>query len=66
MDVLSLHQFTFLIQEMELNAPFEAIIDMAISFTNKYLALFTESGVVWIGSADLKVRLGSSFTPDCF
>ena len=33
----------------------DAFIDMAVSFNNKYIALFTESGMVWIGSADLTV-----------
>lgn len=45
----------FFLQDIELSVPSEAIMDMAISFNNKYLALFTESGIVWIGSADLKV-----------
>ncbi|XP_052805418.1 vacuolar protein sorting-associated protein 16 homolog [Mya arenaria] len=43
-------------QEIEISTPLEAIIDMAISFNNKYIALFTESGLVWIGSADLKKK----------
>ncbi|XP_053409060.1 vacuolar protein sorting-associated protein 16 homolog [Mercenaria mercenaria] len=43
-------------QTIDVSVPAEAIMDMAISFNNKYLALFTESGIVWIGSADLKKK----------
>ncbi|XP_060587181.1 vacuolar protein sorting-associated protein 16 homolog, partial [Ruditapes philippinarum] len=43
-------------QSIDVSVPAEAIMDMAISFNNKYLALFTESGIVWIGSADLKKK----------
>ena len=42
-------------QSVELSQPVDAFIDMAVSFNNKYIALFTESGMVWIGSADLTV-----------
>ena len=44
-------------QSVELSQPVDAFIDMAVSFNNKYIALFTESGMVWIGSADLTVSL---------
>ena len=27
---------------------------MAVSFNNKYLALFTDTGLLWIGSSDLQ------------
>ena len=34
---------------------FEAIIDMTVSLNNKCLALFTDTGYLWIGSSDLQV-----------
>ena len=33
-----------------------SIVSMAVSFSYKYLALFTDSGHVWMGSSNLKVR----------
>ena len=32
----------------------ESYIEMSVSFNNKYLALFTSSGILWIGSSDLQ------------
>ena len=32
-----------------------SIVNMAVSFSYKYLALFTDSGHLWMGSANLKV-----------
>ena len=32
----------------------ESYIEIAISFNHKYLALFTSSGILWIGSSDLQ------------
>lgn len=43
-------------QTVEVGQQVEAFIDMAVSFNNKYIALFTDSGMVWIGSADLKKK----------
>ena len=40
-----------------LGSSYSKFIDIAVSFNNKYIALFTESGMVWIGSADLTVSL---------
>ncbi|KAG9349381.1 hypothetical protein JZ751_027824, partial [Albula glossodonta] len=34
-----------------------SIVHMAVSFSYKYLALFTDSGHVWMGSANLKDKL---------
>ena len=34
----------------------DVIIDMAVSLNNKCLALFTDSGILWIGSSDLQVK----------
>lgn len=31
-----------------------AFIAMAVSFNNKYLAMLTDSGLLWIGSSDLQ------------
>ena len=33
-----------------------SIIEMAISYNYEYLAMFTDTGLLWIGSADLQVR----------
>ncbi|KAK6182738.1 hypothetical protein SNE40_010352 [Patella caerulea] len=38
----------------ELASPVTAFIEMAVSFNNKLLAMFTDKGVIWIGSSDLK------------
>lgn len=35
-----------------------SIVQMAVSFSYKYLALFTDSGHVWMGPANLKVNAG--------
>ncbi|KPP61981.1 vacuolar protein sorting-associated protein 16-like [Scleropages formosus] len=35
-----------------------SIVHMAVSFSYKYLAFFTDSGHVWMGSANLKDKLG--------
>lgn len=32
-----------------------AYTDMATSFNNKYIALFTQTGMLWIGTTDLQV-----------
>jgi len=32
----------------------ESYIEMAVSFNHKYIALFTSSGLLWIGSSDLQ------------
>ena len=50
-----LHILHYVFQSVEVGQPVDAFIDMAVSFNNKYIALFTESGMVWIGSADLTV-----------
>ena len=41
-------------QYPEISAKPNAIIEMAVSFNNKYLALFTDTGLLWIGSSDLQ------------
>jgi len=35
--------------------PVTSIIEMAISYNYEYLAMFTDTGLLWIGSADLEV-----------
>ncbi|XP_066266739.1 vacuolar protein sorting-associated protein 16 homolog isoform X3 [Branchiostoma lanceolatum] len=42
----------------------EAYTEMAVSFNNKYLALFTNSGLLWIGSSDLE-RAYCEFDTKC-
>jgi hypothetical protein len=36
--------------------PISAIIEMAVSQNNRHVALFADSGCLWIGSADLRKR----------
>lgn len=33
-----------------------AFIEMAVSFDNRFLALFSDTGLLWIGSSDLQVK----------
>ena len=35
--------------------PVSSIIEMAVSYNCEYLAMFTDTGLLWIGSADLEV-----------
>ena len=44
------------LQTVKMNSPVMAYIEMAVSFNNKYLALYTSNGFLWIGSSDLQVR----------
>ena len=39
-----------------MTAEVNAFVEMSVSFNNKYLALLTDSGLLWIGSADLQVK----------
>ncbi|XP_071101576.1 vacuolar protein sorting-associated protein 16 homolog [Haliotis cracherodii] len=41
-------------QSPEVESEVEAYVGMALSFNNKYLALFTQTGMIWIGSSDLQ------------
>ncbi|BFZ22188.1 hypothetical protein BsWGS_25227 [Bradybaena similaris] len=43
-------------QQPELSENAGPIIEMAVSFNSKYLALCTQKGVLWIGSADLQKK----------
>ena len=36
--------------------PVSSIIEMAVSQNNRHVALFADSGRLWIGSADLRKR----------
>lgn len=35
---------------------FKSIISMSISYNQRYLALYTNTGIVWMGTADLKMK----------
>lgn len=39
----------------EVSEPVSSFIEMALSVNNKYLALFADTGLVWIGSSDLRI-----------
>ncbi|XP_064643681.1 vacuolar protein sorting-associated protein 16 homolog [Lineus longissimus] len=41
-------------QHPEFKSPINSIIEMAASYNNKYIALFSDTGILWIGSSDLK------------
>ncbi|CAH3134282.1 unnamed protein product [Porites lobata] len=45
-------------------APVTSIIEMAISYNYEYLAMFTDTGLLWIGSADLQVVESNWVTVD--
>ena len=36
-------------------------LDMAVSFNNKFVVLFTSKGHIWMGSSDLMVRESEVF-----
>ncbi|XP_072019724.1 vacuolar protein sorting-associated protein 16 homolog [Amphiura filiformis] len=43
-------------QLLETNVRVNAYIEMAVSFDNKFLALFADTGLLWIGSSDLQKK----------
>ena len=43
------------LQNLELSEPISSFLEMALSANNKYLALFADTGLVWIGSSNLIV-----------
>ncbi|XP_052253971.1 vacuolar protein sorting-associated protein 16 homolog [Dreissena polymorpha] len=43
-------------QDIDLSQTEEAIVDIAISINNRYIALFSEKQVIWIGTADFKKK----------
>ncbi|KAM7425656.1 Vacuolar protein sorting-associated protein 16 [Porites harrisoni] len=45
-------------------APVTSIIEMAISYNYEYLAMFTDTGLLWIGSADLQ-KVYCEFNTSC-
>ncbi|KAM7426322.1 Vacuolar protein sorting-associated protein 16 [Porites harrisoni] len=45
-------------------APVTSIIEMAISYNYEYLAMFTDTGLLWIGSADLQ-KIYCEFNTSC-
>ena len=52
----STYQNPFSLQKPPLTGAVFAFTEMAVSFNNKYLALFADTGLLWIGSSDLQVR----------
>ena len=48
--------FCYYVQTVTFNeGAVTSIIEMAISYNYEYLAMFTDTGLLWIGSADLQV-----------
>lgn len=45
----------YVLQTPPVTGTVHAFIEMAVSFNNKYLALFADTGVMWIGTSDLQV-----------
>ncbi|XP_032222411.2 vacuolar protein sorting-associated protein 16 homolog isoform X2 [Nematostella vectensis] len=54
------------VQQMSVtfSEPVNSITEMALSFNGAYLALFTDSGLLWIGSADLQ-KVYCEFNAQC-
>ncbi|KAJ8307571.1 hypothetical protein KUTeg_015655 [Tegillarca granosa] len=48
------HGGQYQLQTPEIQSEVTEYVDMAVSYNNKYLALFTDKGVIWIGSSDLQ------------
>lgn len=44
------------IQNVSFEKEYKSIIAMAVSYNNKYLALYTNNGIIWMGSSDLKTK----------
>lgn len=44
------------IQNVTFEKDFKSIIALSISYNQKYLALYTNNGIIWMGSADLKSK----------
>ena len=49
--------FNFQTVSFSAGVPVTSIIEMAISYNYEYLAMFTDTGLLWIGSADLQVGI---------
>ena len=47
--------FVYNFQTPEISEQVNAFTEMALSVNNKYLALYADTGLVWIGSSNLKV-----------
>lgn len=43
-------------RELNLSNPFNNIYDMAVSLNNKHIAIYTDTGTLWLGSLDLQKR----------
>ncbi|XP_052092868.1 vacuolar protein sorting-associated protein 16 homolog isoform X1 [Mytilus californianus] len=48
------HGGQFQYQSPQISAEVNEYVMMSVSYSNKYLAMFTDSGVIWIGSSDLQ------------
>lgn len=44
------------LQSPEITTEVNEYVKMAVSYNNKYLAMYTDTGVIWIGSSDLQKR----------
>ncbi|CAH3134221.1 unnamed protein product [Porites lobata] len=56
--------FNFQTVSFSAGAPVTSIIEMAISYNYEYLAMFTDTGLLWIGSADLQ-KVYCEFNTSC-
>lgn len=51
-----MYYFICTLQQIDISNPdVISYTEMAVSMNNKYIALFTATGFLWIGSADLQV-----------
>lgn len=44
------------IQSVAFEKEFKSIIAVSVSYNQKYLALYTNNGIIWMGSADMKSK----------
>ncbi|CAH3134272.1 unnamed protein product [Porites lobata] len=56
--------FNFQTVSFSAGVPITSIIEMAISYNYEYLAMFTDTGLLWIGSADLQ-KVYCEFNTSC-
>lgn len=41
---------------VQIEKPFNSIIKMSVSYNHRYLALYTDNGIVWLGTTDMRTK----------
>lgn len=44
------------LQNVSFEKEFKSIIMISVSYNHKFLAIYTNNGVIWLGSSDLKTK----------